>query len=213
MKRRPSGPLGKFWCSGCCGFLPWQAFYRRRDRSGGLSRFTSICRICLRDRQRRERIARGAIPRKPRGSYRQIQVSTGKRRCSLCRKIKPLSAFWRYSKKIAAAYQSRCSACMLKSQTPYRAKNAKASRDRARAEVLAAYGGRCVCCGETEPAFLAIDHVKNDGARHRARIGGGAMIVFWLRRHGFPKDRFQLLCHNCNRAKHALGRCPHQPAP
>src|SRR6266567_4357200 len=33
-----------------------------------------------------------------------------------------------------------------------------------RREVLAAYGGKCVCCGESHPEFLAIDHVNNDGA-------------------------------------------------
>ena len=34
----------------------------------------------------------------------------------------------------------------------------------------------------------------------------------WLKRNDYPPG-FQVLCHNCNWAKHALGRCPHQPAP
>ena len=33
--------------------------------------------------------------------------------------------------------------------------------------VLDHYGRACSCCGETEPAFLTIDHVNNDGAEHR----------------------------------------------
>src|SRR3990167_4810883 len=199
--KRRSGPLGKIWCSRSRHFVSWRLFARK---SNGL--WSHWCKPCGRTHVRQRRAERGITPRAVRGPYRQISVSTGKRRCSLCHKIKSLSQFWRYSKKRPDAYHSRCSTCMLKSQEPYRAKNSKACRDRARAEVLAAYGGRCVCCGETEPAFLAIDHVKNDGARHRARIGA---IVFWLRKHDFPKDRFQLLCHNCNRAKHTLGRCPH----
>jgi hypothetical protein len=27
---------------------------------------------------------------------------------------------------------------------------------------------------------------------------------------GYPKDRYQLLCHNCNMAKGFYGLCPHQ---
>jgi predicted HNH restriction endonuclease len=30
-----------------------------------------------------------------------------------------------------------------------------------------------------------------------------------LKRQGFPKDEFQLLCSNCNQAKHRYGQCPH----
>jgi hypothetical protein len=37
--------------------------------------------------------------------------------------------------------------------------------------VLAAYGGKCVCCGEAEEAFLTLDHVNNDGKQHRAELG------------------------------------------
>lgn len=49
----------------------------------------------------------------------------------------------------------------------------QARRRRLRAEVIAAYGGRCACCGEATPEFLSIDHVNNDGAQHRREINGG----------------------------------------
>lgn len=75
-----------------------------------------------------------------------------------------------------------------------------------------AYGGyRCVCCGETEPKFLTLDHVFNDGAAHRKKIKNrGAGIFKWLRDHGYPAG-FQILCMNCNHGK-ALnnGICPHK---
>jgi hypothetical protein len=84
---------------------------------------------------------------------------------------------------------------------------------RLKAEVIAAYGGACTCCGETDPVFLTVDHVNNDGAEHRKAIGsarsGGLTIYAWLRRQGYPTDGFQLLCRNCNWAKHAEGVCPH----
>lgn len=80
-----------------------------------------------------------------------------------------------------------------------------------RLETIAAYGGQCVCCGEKHWQFLCIDHVNNDGAEER-RATGKRSIDFYrtLRAKGFPKDRYQLLCHNCNQAKAWYGRCPHQ---
>ncbi|MGI0024681.1 MAG: hypothetical protein ACREA4_05990, partial [Nitrososphaera sp.] len=39
--------------------------------------------------------------------------------------------------------------------------------------VYEAYGGNlCTCCGETEPSFLTIDHIYEDGAEHRRSIRG-----------------------------------------
>lgn len=73
------------------------------------------------------------------------------------------------------------------------------------------YGGACKCCGESEVKFLAIDHVFNDGNLHRKEIGAsGSRVYYWLKKNGYPKDRFQLLCHNCNIAKGHYGACPHQ---
>lgn len=65
-----------------------------------------------------------------------------------------------------------------------------------------------VCCGETEEAFLQIDHINNDGAAHRRQLKE-ASIYKWLRKHKYPIG-FQLLCANCNFAKGKNGRCPHE---
>ena len=77
-----------------------------------------------------------------------------------------------------------------------------------RAEVLAAYGPRCNCCGEAEEAFLQIDHVNNDGNLHR-KIVNPQELYRWLCRNGFPVG-FQVLCANCNVAKFQRGICPHR---
>lgn len=79
-----------------------------------------------------------------------------------------------------------------------------------RREVLAAYGGRCACCGESTPEFLAIDHVNGDGAAHRRQIGGSGRLAHWLKQQGFPREGFRLLCHNCNMARGFYGACPHE---
>lgn len=84
-----------------------------------------------------------------------------------------------------------------------------------KAAVVVAYGGACACCGEVNPAFLTVDHVDNDGARHREqmgqgarKIGSGSVMMSWLIKQGFPPG-FQLLCANCNLGKASLGKCPH----
>jgi hypothetical protein len=82
---------------------------------------------------------------------------------------------------------------------------------RVRAEVIQAYGGACVCCGESTPEFLGIDHIYSDGGDERRKLKlTGATLYRRLRREGFPKDRYHLLCHNCNQAKGYYGVCPHQ---
>lgn len=94
-------------------------------------------------------------------------------------------------------------------------------RERARRlkdRVFSHYGYICACCGETEKGFLTIDHVNNDGAKHRdeltngkGRNGGGTVVLHLdIIRQGFP-DTFRILCYNCNcgRARYG-GICPHE---
>lgn len=85
------------------------------------------------------------------------------------------------------------------------------SYKRLREEIFAAYGGKCACppCGEAIPEFLTIDHIFNDGKAHREEVGVGEAMYRWLKKHGFPKDRYQLLCFMCNWAKSKYGVCPH----
>lgn len=91
-----------------------------------------------------------------------------------------------------------------------RAKITEANQ-RLRLECLNAYGGPiCVCCGETELVFLTLDHIANDGAEHRRKIGlrSGAGLYRYLIRNNFPPG-LQVLCWNCNEAKRIQGSCPH----
>lgn len=88
--------------------------------------------------------------------------------------------------------------------------------EKLRKEVFAAYGNKCSCCGETEPLFLTIDHVFNDGAEERkknfgSQAGTGVGNMYRLvKKKGFPKDRYALLCYNCNCGKaRNKGVCPH----
>lgn len=78
--------------------------------------------------------------------------------------------------------------------------------------IIDAYGGKCECCGEPYFEFLTIDHTNGDGAEHRRRIGkGGTKLYKAIIAEGFPKDRYRLLCFNCNIALGFYGYCPHHP--
>ena len=81
-------------------------------------------------------------------------------------------------------------------------------RKKVRENLIIAYGGKCVCCGETEMKFLALDHINNDGNKQRKEIGSGIQMYLYIKRN-MPKD-IQVLCHNCNIAKKNYGKCPHQ---
>lgn len=81
-------------------------------------------------------------------------------------------------------------------------------------DAIMAYGGyRCVCCGETEPLFLTLDHINNDGGKFRKATGflhHGSKFYKWLKDSGYPPG-CQVLCSNCNHGKHRNhGVCPHQ---
>ena len=85
-------------------------------------------------------------------------------------------------------------------------------RKQLRQKALEFYGGitpKCKCCNEKHVEFLEIDHINNDGAAHRKKIGGSMNMFRWLRDNNYPLG-FQVLCRNCNLAKAFYGQCPHK---
>lgn len=81
-------------------------------------------------------------------------------------------------------------------------------------EVIKAYGGCCECCGESNFEFLSIDHKDGDGSEHRKQLGlsTSKYLYNWLKKNGYPKDKFRLLCMNCNTSFGHYGYCPHEKA-
>jgi hypothetical protein len=76
-------------------------------------------------------------------------------------------------------------------------------------KVFMAYGGYCcACCKEEEKAFLTIDHINNDGYKHRKEIGQ-SNTYRWLKDNNYPPG-FQVLCMNCQWGKMHYGICPHK---
>lgn len=81
---------------------------------------------------------------------------------------------------------------------------------RAQAEGILHYGGKCACCGETEIKFLTIEHI--DGRKDEKTRYTGKRAWQDLKRRGWPEN-ITILCFNCNCAKGAFGKCPHQEVP
>ena len=73
-----------------------------------------------------------------------------------------------------------------------------------------ALGRVCACCGEKEPVFLALDHIGGGGNAHRAKVGEGRALWLAVLKEGCPKDKYRILCMNCNHATRFMRECPHQ---
>lgn len=69
----------------------------------------------------------------------------------------------------------------------------------------------CSCCGEKILEFLTVDHLNNDGTKHRKKIGvkNGKGFYDWIIKNNYP-EIFQILCWNCNWAKWRYKICPHK---
>lgn len=86
------------------------------------------------------------------------------------------------------------------------------SRDnhrKSREAMIEAYGGKCECCGDEAIEFLCLDHIDGGGSRHR-KYESNSTLFRRLRREGFPKGEYRILCHNCNFSYSAYSYCPHQ---
>ena len=154
------------------------------------------------------------------------------KRCSKCGDEKPYDEFYKQhaftARSKRTAVMAECKVCTRERTRAWKygenydeiceRQNAsfRARRIRVRDAAFAAYGGyKCVCCGETEPSFMTLDHIDNDGADFRRKIKGkrtaaGYHTYLWLAKNGFPKT-VQVLCMNCNHGKRMnKGICPHQ---
>jgi hypothetical protein len=132
--------------------------------------------------------------------------------CTKCKKEKSAD-FFRSRKvtlksgKVSFYLEPSCKVC----ESEY-FKTTTSSRDshrRLRIETIMAYSGRCSCCGEDKIEVLDLDHVNGDGGEAR-RTGETTNTLYGrLRRNGFPKGEFQVLCRNCNWQKWFFGECSH----
>ena len=175
----------------------------------------------LKDRKKREAYIakwRKANPRKVRayyGSYERkraknpVLLASRQARSRQYRKGNP-----EFVAKLQAAYYRR-NAEVLKA---YR----KNWWDKLREDVQRLLGAKCTCCGERQPEFLTVDHVRNDGYKNRSASGHRNPYPAYREiKRGFEsgqvsevqriKRKYQILCWNCNASKrHRSGLCVHK---
>lgn len=130
--------------------------------------------------------------------------------CTKCKKSLPLDDFYP-SKSAADRLHPWCRSCTLE-------KNKQYYKD-VKQEMIDAYGGKCVCCGENRPEFLTIDHISDNGRMERDKyLKYGSSFYHLLRKRGFPSVwtdsdgtvyEYALSCYNCNCARGTYGYCPH----
>lgn len=124
--------------------------------------------------------------------------------CNACHEDLPTERFAKRNdtKHAPSGLQPRCMRCTNRDA------GAKWRKEQ-RINILNAYGHTCACCGESNEAFLQIDHVNDDGAQHRAQYTSASQLYASIKRAGYPLE-YQILCANCNMAKGRAGGCPHK---
>lgn len=179
------GSLGKI-CSSCKQAKPFCEYGKDNHRWDGINR---KCKECARAYEKLYR------PKSKIRAKKRREIDMAKGVCRWCRGPKDRPD------------KIMCATC--------REKNNKWNRDKRlflRKTVYDYYGNKCACCGETEPLFLTIDHINENGAEFRKKMKGSCTYRChrWIINNNFP-DTVQILCRNCNTGKHMNGGiCPHK---
>lgn len=67
-----------------------------------------------------------------------------------------------------------------------------------RREAFVHYGRNCSECKESNEGFLTLDHINDDGAKHRRTIGSN--LYLWAKRNHYPPV-LQTMCYSCQWTK------------
>lgn len=142
--------------------------------------------------------------------------------CSKCNQVKDLDLFSRAARG-SFGRSAWCKECAAKYQRTYRPhwisrdplnrakanENSRRSMRKARDLVIDTYGGKCSCCGESRRNFLSLEHINGGGTKHRRAV----RKQLWpsIIREGFPKDKYSILCFNCNCSRGFYGYCCKSP--
>jgi hypothetical protein len=98
--------------------------------------------------------------------------------------------------------------------TPIKVRNANYYQS-IRRKVIGYYSNttfECECCGENKFDVLCIDHIDGGGCDHLKKIN--MSLTVWLNKMNFPdKEKYRVLCENCNASYGRYGYCPHNSHP
>ena len=180
------------FCSRCEVTKPLSAFFRHVSAPDGVQYICKACQVARRQEYKKaKRDGTWVDGRKLRAldadeRHRRILARREARQASGAATIYVHGYYLRHKAALIAAAKRR-------------------GREVRRRGILE-YGGRCSCCGETEVKFLTLEHIDGRKGDSRPRRN-----QWWeLKRLGWPRDGFTVLCWNCNCAKGVYGICPHK---
>ena len=158
-------------------------------------------------------------------------VETEAKKCKVCCLVRPLEDYGilvssadglQYvckecgnarGRKYNLGRKDKIAAINAKAREKYGPEYWREHHQRLKREMVAAYGGKCECCGEDEITFLSLDHADGGGSRHRT-AHGNSRIIRDLRDAGWPRvteyGSLRLLCMNCQFGYMHGRTCPHQ---
>ena len=131
---------------------------------------------------------------------------TETKHCVVCNKPKPIHKFPVRTAQGKLYVGNYCTACV-----------SSKARAKAKLKLYEEFGYKCSCCGETHPYFLTLEHKLggNPAGRKRTRKGWVVtkiqpQLINEAAKDGWNREKYDLLCINCNFAKGHFGECPHQ---
>jgi len=170
-------------CIGCFTALPLNRFNKHID---GKYKVRARCKSCF-------ALMRKGSPQRKADKIKLL--ANGKRRCSYCRKIKPLS---RFQPKVHASgnkgYEGACKPCVSIRQANQHRNNHKAVREFVFNYLLQ---NPCVNCGETNVLALEFDHLHSKKFNIGTAIGNNKLSKSI--KHEIKKCVVR--CSSCHRIK------------
>lgn len=179
--------VGKKLCEKCLTSLRDDQTNRRAKH-----RILGVCLTCGREAVEGKTACQDCFDRAVRSTMQRYESNKLAGVCPFCGSDKPDGQF-------------RCDICH-----DGHLKQSVIQWHRTRKLVLAHYGGKCVCCNDSTYEFLELDHINNDGKKHREEVG--VKMFSWALKNDFP-DILQVMCANCNRGRGKFGTCPHKLDP
>jgi len=136
---------------------------------------TRVCKGTERCMKARERVRWGTLEIEPEMTFRHRFEEHEKRNQTAAQLLGLTPAEYKANKLREQARESR-----------------KRRRKAAKLKALEKYGAECVCCGETDPEELTVDHVRGDGSSDRS------VRDMWNKLASSPvTEYYQVLCKKC----------------
>ena len=126
--------------------------------------------------------------------------------CTKCCLEKDVCFFSFFKKK--NRHDSRCRTCRNIAGRAYRLLPGRKEKNkeswkrywfRTQNRVVDLLGGECLWCKESNPIFLTIDHINNDGQLHRLK--GANRVYLDIIADNNRKEKYRILCYSCNCAR------------